>query len=64
MREIVPPPPPLVHNRYTEVRELFSKYVVPSYGRFELAFSHYDEAPENIAKPLIAEYEKNRAEGD
>jgi len=33
-------------------------------GSFELKFSHYDEAPDLIAKGLIAEYEKNRAEGE
>ena len=64
MKEIVPTQPAIVHNEQQAVLGLFQKYVVPSYGRFELAFSHYDEAPENIAKPLIAEYEKNRAEGD
>jgi acetylornithine/N-succinyldiaminopimelate aminotransferase len=41
MKEIVPPsPPPLVHNQFEAVRELFSKNVVPSYGRFDLVFSH------------------------
>ncbi len=41
MNEIVPPsPPPLVHNQYESVRELFSQNVVPSYGRFDLVFSH------------------------
>ena len=40
MKEIVPSPPPLVHNQFESVRELFGKNVVPSYGRFELAFSH------------------------
>lgn len=42
MKDIVPPPPPppIVHNQFEEVRELFQKHVVPSYGRFELAFSH------------------------
>ncbi len=35
-----PPPPPLVHNRQAEVRALFDRYVVPTYGRFELALSH------------------------
>ena len=41
MKEIIPPsPPPLVHNEHESVRELFSKNVVPSYGRFELVFSH------------------------
>ncbi len=39
MRDLIPPPPPLVHNQYAEVRELFSRYVVPSYGRFELALA-------------------------
>ncbi len=39
MREIVPPPAPIVHNQYAEIRELFSRYVVPSYGRFELVLS-------------------------
>lgn len=33
-------------------------------GSFELKFSHYDEAPDTVARALIAEYEKHRAEGD
>ncbi len=40
MKEIVPTPPPIIRNQFESVRELFSKYVVPSYGRFELALSH------------------------
>jgi acetylornithine aminotransferase/acetylornithine/N-succinyldiaminopimelate aminotransferase len=41
MKEIVSPsPPPLVHNQYEAVRQLFSRNVVPSYGRFELVLSH------------------------
>jgi acetylornithine aminotransferase/acetylornithine/N-succinyldiaminopimelate aminotransferase len=45
MRELqglapTPPPPPIVHNRFAEVRELFTKYVIPTYARFELALSH------------------------
>jgi acetylornithine/N-succinyldiaminopimelate aminotransferase len=40
MKEIAPAPPPIVHNQFETVRELFNRYVVPSYGRFELAFSH------------------------
>jgi len=40
MKEIVPTPPPLVHNQFEAVRDLFSKNVVPSYGRFDLALSH------------------------
>src|SRR5262245_57520402 len=35
-----PPPPPVVHNQFAEVRRLFDQYVVPSYARFDLAFSH------------------------
>jgi acetylornithine aminotransferase/acetylornithine/N-succinyldiaminopimelate aminotransferase len=40
MNKIVPPPPPIVHNQFETVRELFQRHVVPSYGRFDLAFSH------------------------
>jgi acetylornithine aminotransferase/acetylornithine/N-succinyldiaminopimelate aminotransferase len=40
MKDIVPTPPPIVRNQFESVRELFAKYVVPSYGRFELALSH------------------------
>lgn len=40
MKEIFPSPPPLVHNQFEAVRDLFSKNVVPSYGRFDLALSH------------------------
>jgi acetylornithine/N-succinyldiaminopimelate aminotransferase len=40
MKEIVPAPPPLVRNQFETVRELFNKNVVPSYGRFDLAFTH------------------------
>ena len=40
MKEIVPSPPPLVHNQYEAVRQLFSRNVVPSYGRFDLVLSH------------------------
>jgi len=40
MKEIFPTPPPLVQNQFESVRELFSKNVVPSYGRFDLALSH------------------------
>jgi acetylornithine aminotransferase/acetylornithine/N-succinyldiaminopimelate aminotransferase len=35
-----PPPPPLVHNQFESVRELFARNVIPSYGRFELVLSH------------------------
>lgn len=40
MKEIVPSPPPIVRNQFETIRELFRKNVVPSYGRFDLAFSH------------------------
>jgi acetylornithine/N-succinyldiaminopimelate aminotransferase len=39
MKEVIPPPPPIIHNQFESVKELFSRYVVPSYGRFELAFA-------------------------
>ena len=39
MNEIVPPPPPLVQNQFESVRELFTRFVVPSYGRFDLALT-------------------------
>ena len=39
MQEIVPPPPPVVRNEFETVQALFQQYVVPSYGRFELAFT-------------------------
>lgn len=40
MKEIIPPPPAIVRNDYETVRELFTKNVVPSYGRFDLVLSH------------------------
>ena len=40
MKDIVPTPPPIVLNQFESVRELFTKYAVPSYGRFDIAFSH------------------------
>lgn len=40
MKEFVPDPPAIVHNQYESVRELFTKNVVPSYGRFDLVLSH------------------------
>ena len=39
MKEIVPPPPAIVHNEQQAVLGLFQKYVVPSYGRFELVLA-------------------------
>jgi acetylornithine/N-succinyldiaminopimelate aminotransferase len=40
MKEIFPTPPAIVRNEHESVRELFSKNVVPSYGRFDLVLSH------------------------
>lgn len=40
MKEIVPPPPAIVHNQFETVRELFQKHVIPSYARFDLSFTH------------------------
>ena len=40
MKELVPSPPPIVRNDMAAVQALFQKNVVPSYGRFDLAFSH------------------------
>jgi len=40
MNELVPSPPPIVRNQFEAIRELFSKNVVPSYGRFDIALSH------------------------
>jgi acetylornithine aminotransferase/acetylornithine/N-succinyldiaminopimelate aminotransferase len=40
MKEIVPTPPAIVRNDYESIRELFTKNVVPSYGRFEIVLSH------------------------
>ncbi len=37
MKDIVPPPPPIVRNEYETIQALFRQYVVPSYGRFEVA---------------------------
>jgi acetylornithine aminotransferase/acetylornithine/N-succinyldiaminopimelate aminotransferase len=40
VKEIVPTPRAIVRNDYESIRELFAKNVVPSYGRFDLVFSH------------------------
>lgn len=40
MKEIVPPAPAIVRNDQAAIQEQFQKNVVPSYGRFPLAFSH------------------------
>ncbi len=40
MKDIVPSPPPIVRNQFEAIRELYTKNVVPSYGRFDLVLSH------------------------
>ena len=40
MKDIVPPPPPLVRNEAAAVQALFQQNVVPSYGRFDIVLSH------------------------
>jgi acetylornithine/N-succinyldiaminopimelate aminotransferase len=40
MKEIVPVPAAIVRNDHESVRELFTKNVVPCYGRFDLVLSH------------------------
>ena len=40
MKEILPEPVPIVRNASARIRELFSKNVIPTYARFELAWSH------------------------
>lgn len=37
MKELIPPP--IVHNQFETIKELFGRYVMPTYGRFELALS-------------------------
>ena len=39
IKEIVPPPPPLVRNDVAAIKALF-QHVVPSYGRFDIVLSH------------------------
>src|SRR5258706_10911187 len=40
MKELVPAPSAVVRNDTAAVKALFQQFVVPSYGRFELALSH------------------------
>ncbi len=40
MKSILPEPPAVVRNHQEAIQELFQRYVVPSYGRFDLALSH------------------------
>ncbi|HEY0456794.1 MAG TPA: aminotransferase class III-fold pyridoxal phosphate-dependent enzyme, partial [Verrucomicrobiae bacterium] len=38
MKELIAPPS-IVHNQFETVKELFANNVIPSYGRFDLAFA-------------------------
>ncbi len=40
MKDIIPAPPAIVRNDVAAIKKLFQKNVVPSYGRFDLAFTH------------------------
>jgi acetylornithine/N-succinyldiaminopimelate aminotransferase len=40
MKEMVPPPPAMVHNESAAIQDLFKQNVVPSYGRFDIVLSH------------------------
>ncbi len=40
MKEIVPAPPAIVRNDVAAVQSLFTKNVIPSYARFDVALSH------------------------
>ena len=39
MKDIVPAPAPIVRNQFEKIRELFTRHVVPSYTRFDLALA-------------------------
>jgi acetylornithine aminotransferase/acetylornithine/N-succinyldiaminopimelate aminotransferase len=40
VKEIVPPPPPIVRNDQAAIQALFHQCVMPTYARFDLALSH------------------------
>lgn len=40
MNEVLPKPPAIVRNDVAAVKALFDQYVVPSYGRFDMALTH------------------------
>jgi acetylornithine/N-succinyldiaminopimelate aminotransferase len=40
MKEILPPPPAIVHNEAAGIQLLFQENVIPSYGRLDLVLSH------------------------
>ena len=40
MKPSEPTPPAMVHNQASAIKELFTKNVIPSYGRFDIVLSH------------------------
>jgi acetylornithine/N-succinyldiaminopimelate aminotransferase len=40
VKEIVPPPPSIVRNEQAAIQALYQQHVMPTYARFDLAFSH------------------------
>jgi acetylornithine aminotransferase/acetylornithine/N-succinyldiaminopimelate aminotransferase len=39
VKDIVPPPPPIIENELRSIQGLFEKHVLPTYARFDLAFT-------------------------
>ena len=40
VKDIVPPPPPIVRNEQAAIQALFQQNVMPTYARFDIALSH------------------------
>ena len=40
MKDILPEPPAIVRNQAADIQNLFQRYVIPTYGRFDLVLSH------------------------
>lgn len=40
MKDIVPPPPPIVRNEQAAIQALFQQNVMPTYARFDIVLSH------------------------
>jgi acetylornithine aminotransferase/acetylornithine/N-succinyldiaminopimelate aminotransferase len=40
MKEIIPDKPAIVRNEHAAVQQIFQKYVMPTYGRFDVVLSH------------------------
>jgi acetylornithine/N-succinyldiaminopimelate aminotransferase len=39
VKEVIPVPPAIFHNQFETVKELFGRYVIPTYARFDLALA-------------------------